>query len=323
MRHLKDVIERNYMTLDVEMDVKMAMKKVVTDTTDDTLIDMFYVVDKKHKLLGIVDLKVLIIARSQEKISDIMRDHYHFVYDTDPISKAIDTVQNYDRDYIPVVNKAHILLGIFTAENALDLLADETLEDFHKMASLSEYDVHSKPLLRSKKRLPWLMILLGLSLISASVLSAFETTIQRIILLVLFQPMILGAAGNISTQSLAKTILFINEAPDASMKPHLKNELLIGFINSLFISIVGFIFSYLFLLVFEEGLLRDTLSISLTVGLTLLLALIVGALTGAFVPLLLRKLHVDPSVASGPFMTTLNDVISLVIYFTLATILLI
>jgi magnesium transporter len=322
MKLLKDVLDKNYLTLEANMDVKEAMKRVVNVSNDDTLIDELYVLDTKKKLIGVLTLKELIIARTPMTIDKIMNSKFHFVYDSDSIAKAIDTVQNYDQDMIPVVSKSHQMVGVLTASEALDLLADETLEDFHKMASLSEYDVHSKPFTRSKKRLPWLIILLVLSLITATILSIFETTIQTVILLVLFQPMILDAAGNISTQSLAKTILHINEDPNHDVTSFLKKELLIGCINSFFVSMIGFSFSLGFLFIFQpnEG---QHLMVSIIVGLTLLLALLVGSLTGAFVPLLLRKLHVDPSVASGPFMTTLNDVISLVIYFTLATILLI
>lgn len=322
MRHLKDVLSKNYLTLNQAMTVKEAMKKIVSESVDETLIDVLYVIDAKKKLIGVIDLKELIIARATETLESVMEKKYPFVYEHEPISKAIDTVQNYDKDMIPIINKQHQLLGVLTASEALDLLADETLEDYHKMASLTEYDVHSKPLVRSKKRLPWLLILLAMSLITATVLSIFEETIQTIILLVLFQPMILDAAGNISTQSLAKTIIVINEKPDANLSTYLRKEILIGFINSVFVAFIGFTFSLVFLLIFQSNA-QDLYKISLTVGITLWLALMIGALTGAFIPLWLRKLKIDPSVASGPFMTTLNDVISLVIYFTLATIILI
>ncbi|MCU0105294.1 magnesium transporter [Acholeplasma vituli] len=316
---LKDVINTHFLTLTPEMDVKDAMKVVVKQSDEDSLIDILYVIDQ-GQLVGVVDLKALIIARSPLRIDQLMLKNYHFVYEDDPISKAIDTVQNYDRHMIPILSKKKALLGVITAEMALDLLADETLEDFHKMAFLNEYDVHSKPWMRSKKRLPWLLLLLGFSLITASVLSFFEATLEAIIVLILFQPMILDSAGNISTQSLAKAILVINEDPDANMKSFVMKELLIGLMNSLFLAVVGFIFSYLFLWVFKND--SADIKLSLTIAISLFAALLIGAFTGALVPILLRKLKIDPSVASGPFMTTINDVIALTIYFTLATIIL-
>jgi len=316
---LREVMNTHILTLLPTMDVKDAMKKVVKQSNDDTLIDILYVTDQ-DQLVGVVDLKDLIIARSPITVEAIMRKNYHFVFEDEPVSKAIDTVQKYDRNMIPILSKTKTLLGVITAEMALDLLAEETLEDYHKLASLNEYDVHSKPLIRSKKRLPWLLILLALSLITASVLSFFETTLQTIIILVLFQPMILDSAGNISTQSLAKAILVINDDPDADMKPFIIKELLIGLMNSTFLALVGFMFSYLFLWVFQNH--NVDIKVSFTVGLALFVALLVGAVTGAFVPMILRKMKIDPSVASGPFMTTLNDVISLTIYFSLATLIL-
>lgn len=317
--NLREVMNTHILTLSPTMDVKEAMKKVVKQSNDDTLIDILYVTDQ-DQLVGVVDLKELIIARSPITIEAIMRKNYHFVFEDEPVSKAIDTVQKYDRIMIPILSKTKTLLGVITAEMALDLLAEETLEDYHKLASLNEYDVHSKPLSRSKKRLPWLLILLALSLITASVLSFFETTLQTVIILVLFQPMILDSAGNISTQSLAKAILVINEDPDADMKPFIIKELLIGLMNSTFLALVGFTFSFIFLWVFQNN--NVDIKVSFTVGLALFVALLVGAVTGAFVPMILRKMKIDPSVASGPFMTTLNDVISLTIYFSLATLIL-
>ncbi|MDG0889295.1 magnesium transporter [Paracholeplasma manati] len=316
---LREVMNTHILTLQPTMDVKDAMKKVVKQSNDDTLIDILYVTDQ-DQLVGVVDLKELIIARSPITIEAIMRKNYHFVFEDEPVSKAIDTVQKYDRIMIPILSKTKTLLGVITAEMALDLLAEETLEDYHKLASLNEYDVHSKPLIRSKKRLPWLLLLLGLSLITASVLSFFEATLQTVIILVLFQPMILDSAGNISTQSLAKAILVINDDPDADMKPFIIKELLIGLMNSTFLALVGFTFSFIFLWVFQSQ--NSNIMVSFTVGLALFVALLVGAVTGAFVPMILRKLKIDPSVASGPFMTTLNDVIALTIYFSLATLIL-
>lgn len=316
---LREVMNTHILTLSPTMDVKDAMKRVVKQSNDDTLIDILYVVEN-NILLGAVDLKDLIIARSPILVENIMRKNYHFVYEDEPIFKAIDTVQKYDRHMIPILTKNKELLGVLTAEMALDLLADETLEDYHKLASLNEYDVHSKPLVRSKKRLPWLLLLLALSLITASVLSFFEATLQTVIILVLFQPMILDSAGNISTQSLAKGILVINENPDADMKSFLIKELGIGMMNSGFLALVGFTFSFIFLWVFQNQ--NADVMISFTVGISLFVALLIGAVTGAFIPMILRKMKIDPSVASGPFMTTLNDVLSLTIYFTLATLIL-
>jgi magnesium transporter len=316
---LREVMNTHILTLHPTMDVKDAMKRVVKQSNDDTLIDILYVTDQ-DQLVGVVDLKDLIIARSPITVEAIMRKNYHFVFEDEPVSKAIDTVQKYDRNMIPILSKTKALLGVITAEMALDLLAEETLEDYHKLASLNEYDVHSKPLIRSKKRLPWLLLLLGLSLITASVLSFFEATLQTVIILVLFQPMILDSAGNISTQSLAKAILVINDDPDADMKPFIIKELLIGLMNSTFLALVGFTFSFIFLWVFQSQ--NPNIMVSFTVGLALFVALLVGAVTGAFVPMILRKLKIDPSVASGPFMTTLNDVIALTIYFSLATLIL-
>lgn len=322
IKSLKELKRTNYLTLSKDIDVKDAMRIVINNVTNETMIDDLYVVDNKNKLIGVVSLKALIIARSPATIESLMKSKYPQLFEESSVVEAIDMVQKYDTNALPIVSKSNTLKGIITAEDALDLLKEESLEDYRKMASLNEYDVNASALMRTKKRLPWLVILLGLSLITASVLSFFEATIEQIVLLILFQPMILDAAGNISTQSLAKTILLLNHEPDANMNKHVKNELVIGLINSLFSSMIGFAIAYFFLVVFAKNEPRN-IEISLVIGLTLFIALLIGAATGAFVPIILKKLKIDPSVASGPFMTTLNDVFSLIVYFTLATVFLI
>lgn len=322
IKSLVDIKSNQYFTITKDQDVKEVMKSLVQTVTDETMIDDIYVVDHKNKLLGVVPLKELIIARSPYKIEDLMNKKYPFLVEDTDIIESIDMIQKYDINQLPIVSKNHTMMGIITAEDALDLLKEESLEDYRKMSSLNDYNKDAKAKERSKKRLPWLIILLGLSLITASILSYFEHTIEAVVLLIFFQPMILDSAGNISTQSLAKTILLINHEPDAKLGHHIKNELLIGAVNSLFSAIIGFIIVYLFLVFFVNNEPRN-IEISLVIALTLFISLLIGAATGAFIPVILQKLGIDPSVASGPFMTTLNDVFSLVIYFTLATMFLI
>lgn len=321
IKSLKELKRTNYITLNKDMDVKDAMRTVIKNSNDETVIDDLFVVDSKMKLIGVVSLKNLIIARSPVSIEHLMKKNFPHLFEDSKIFEAIDMVQKYDVNSLPIVSKTGILKGMITAEDALDLLKEESLEDYRKMASLNDYDVNARAIVRTKKRLPWLIVLMILSLFTASVLSAFEHTIEQIVLLVLFQPMILDAAGNISTQSLAKTILLLNHEPDAKMKGHIFNELAIGFINSILSAIVGFGIAFIFLTLFVKNDPR-ALEISGVIGFTLFISLMIGAASGAFVPLVLKKLRFDPSVASGPFTTTLNDVLSLIVYFTTATLLL-
>ena len=155
-----------------------------------------------------------------------------------------------------------------------------------------------------------------MSLLTSSVIGSFEETIKSVVVLVYFQTMLLDMAGNVSTQSLASTVIKIAKEPKAPLRKHVK-ELLIGFLNSIFCGVFGFLRLYLLVILREPSLL-----ISGIVAVSLFAGLIIGTLSGALTPILFKKLKVDPSVASGPFMTTINDVFSLIIYLSLATALL-
>ena len=160
-----------------------------------------------------------------------------------------------------------------------------------------------------------------LSIFTSTTVSLFEKTISAVVVLAYFQTMILAMAGNISTQSLASTVIKTTKEPKAKLAPHLFKEIVIGLINSLTCALVGFIATYAFLYILKYDNTK-ILSVSFVVSLSLFISLIVGTLTGTFIPAILKKYYVNPSVASGPFMTTINDMLSLFVYLGLATLML-
>lgn len=318
---LQQFFQKNFITLTDDLDVKQAMNVIVSQSTDETLIDYLYIIDKKDKLLGVLPLKTLIIARAPRKIKNLMHTKFHFLKEDAPLYSAIDTIQHYDLEMIPIIDKQGILKGIFTAEDALDLLKEETLEQYRNLALITEQSIDTKAYQKAKSRLPWLVVLLFLSILTSTVLSSFSATISSVVVLAYFQTMILDMAGNVSTQSLASTVIKITKEPKAKLTNHVFKEIIIGMINSVMCALFGFL-AALILLTFINDTGSNNLYVSMVVAISLLLSLIIGTFSGATIPLLFKRLNVDPSVASGPFMTTINDIFSLLIYLGLATLLL-
>ena len=308
-------LSNNYITIKPDMDIKEAMHVLVLNSKDETMIEKLYVVDKKNKLLGVVDLKTLIIARSPNKIIDIMRKQYRFLTEDASIDEAIEIVQQYDLEMVPIVDLNGHLKGVFTAEDALDLLKESSLETYRNLASTSNTKPNPKALDKLKSRLPWLLILLFLALFTSSILSANENIISSVLVLTYFQTMILDTSGNISTQALASTVINLSMDSKLNLKKQLLKEISIGLINTMITAMFGFIVAYVTLSILKQP---KPLEVSMVVGITLLVSLFIGTLTGSIIPLIFKKLNVDPSVASGPFMTTINDVFSLLIYLSLA-----
>lgn len=319
---LQQFYQNNFITLSDDLDVKQAMSIIVSQSTDETLIDYLYIIDKKDKLLGVLPLKTLIIARAPRKIKNLMQTKFHSLKEDAPLYAAIDTIQHYDLEMIPIIDKQGTLKGIFTAEDALDLLKEETLEQYRNLALITEQSIDTKAYKKAKSRLPWLVVLLFLSIFTSTVLSSFSATISSVVVLAYFQTMILDMAGNVSTQSLASTVIKITKEPNAKLSNHVFKEIIIGLINSFMCALFGFVAAFV-LLTFINDTGINNLQVSMVVSVSLLLGLIIGTFSGATIPIVFKRLNVDPSVASGPFMTTINDIFSLLIYLGLATLLLI
>lgn len=316
------IMSTDFISINESMTIKEATSKLVTTSKDQDYIDSIYVLDDEKKLIGVVDLKDLIIARSNQNLSKIMMDDYHFVYENDTIETAIQTVKDYDRNAIPVLDEDHHMLGIVTADDIFDEMIEDIEFDYQRMALLDNHESTSTALTRSKQRLPWLLLAVVLNLIIASFLSVFEATIIEVIALVLFQPLILGMAGNIGTQALAVTILtFHREDYDHKKMPktHVLREVLIGTLNSAFLGMAAYAMVYIFLSLIPTGA-QSALSMAFVVGMSTFLSMLISASMGVLVPIFLNRVNVDPATASGPIMTTINDLVALVIYFGIATI---
>lgn len=315
------VMSTEYLTVTKDLTIKEATNLVIMSSKDSDYIDIIFVVNKENVLVGVVDIKDLISARATNTLESIMDEEYQFVYEDDSIEKAIQTVVDYDRNAIPVLDKEDHIIGVITGDDIFDEIIEDLDYDYQKMALLSDYESSSSAFKRSRQRLPWLMIAVVLNLLIASFLSIFEATIAEVTALVLFQPLILGMAGNIGTQSLAVTIIKLHFEPLENGNEHNKHiakEIWVGLVNSVILATLSFIFVFTFLSIIQTGSQAPE-AIAIVVFIAVFSSMFISAAMGVVVPIILTKVGSDPSVASGPIMTTINDLVALVIYFGVAT----
>ncbi len=324
-------MNNDYLKLKKDMDVKEAMRELISQAEDKEVIDTLFVVDDDNRLLGLVDLKDLIVARHPKTIKDIMYTNYYSAHVDDLMQDVVSEIKRYDAPLTPVINDDGKLEGVVTLDDVMDAIEEESHDDYAKLAGINTEDqVYDTPFKKARGRFPWLALMLALNLIVTTVLSGFEDTIAAVTALVLFQPLILGMAGNIGTQSLAVTILKLSEESSTKFKntlTHISREVSIGLINGFLLGLLGFLMATLFLTIAPMGVVREgtiqASQIGMVVGLAIFSALTVSTFLGSMIPMVLSKLRVDPAIASGPFITTLNDISALIVYFTLASVLII
>lgn len=320
--HMSD----NYIVIKKSLTIKEAMSCLVKEAGEHDNIYTIYVVDDENKFYGIINLKDLIIARKEDDLLSLCKTSYPTFYDDEIMSDCIKRMKDYGEISIPIISRENHLLGVITPDILLEANEEELIDDYAKLGGLSENeDFNESAFVSVKKRIPWLVILMFLGLLVSSIVGTFEAVITALPAVVFFQSMILDMAGNVGTQSLAVTIRNISEG--MSEKDKIKSvfkEIKIGFINGIIIGTFSFVFIMLFLIIKHQEVvtgvgynLKDVVKVSLIIGTSLLLSMTVSSLIGAMFPIILDKIHIDPAVASGPFITTFNDIIAVVSYYGL------
>jgi len=319
------IMNNNYIKIDENLNVKKAIKAVVEAAPDVEYIHNIYVVDDYGHLVGALSLKELINKgnRKSTAIKDIMNENLIYLYPTTEIEDAIEMMKNYDFQLLPVISSDKILIGIISFDDTLEALSEESSQDYASLAGLTDVEISDKETVWSslKKRLPWLVFLLFVNLITSSIIASYETELQALTTLAIFMPLILSMAGNSSTQGLGVVIrLFAKNQLNQSQSiyKHLIREFLTGFINGLFVGLGLFLMVVLFNYV-RGVAFSESMEFALVIALSVQVALTVATLVGSVIPLVINVLKIDPAAASGPFITTVNDILSLIIYFGLAT----
>ena len=311
----------NYIAIRRGIDIRQAMRELVSQAGENDNIGTVYVLDESDKYYGAIDLKDLIVARENDTLESIINTMYPFVTDHEKIEDCIDELVDYAEDSIPVLSETKELLGVITAQDVVEAVDDEMGEDYAKLAGLTdEEDLRETTKESMKKRLPWLIILLFLGMGVSSVVGAFEVVVAVLPIVMCFQSLILDMAGNVGTQSLAVTIrVLMDENLTGKQKLHLVwKEMKVGFVNGLLLGALAFVFIGIYIACFKHNAWLHAFLISGCVGVSLMVAMVISSLVGTLIPIFFHKIKIDPAVASGPLITTVNDLVAVVTYYGLA-----
>lgn len=316
----------NCIVIRENLNIKEAMNELVSQAEENDNISTIFVVDENETFYGAIDLKDLIVARKTEDLQNLIATSFPYVYANEQIDDCIEKLKDYSEDSIPVLDNSNKLLGVITSKNIIEVVDDEMSEDYARLAGLTaEEDLREPLLLSMKKRLPWLLILLALGLLVSGVVGAFERVVEQLTLIMAFQSLILDMAGNVGTQSLAVTIrVLMDENLSAKQKFGLVGkEMRVGFFNGLILGVLSFLLVGLYIFLLKNRELAFSYAVSGCIGASLMLAMLISSAVGTLIPLFFKSIKVDPAVASGPLITTINDLVAVVAYYGMSWILLI
>ena len=316
----------NYIYIRKDMTIRQAMSELVKQAGENDNISTLYVVDENERFYGAIDLKDLIVARADDSLEKLIARSYPYVTDHEKIGDCIDRIVDYAERSLPVLNESGKLLGIITSADVVELVDDQMGDDYAKLGGLtSEEDLNEGVFQSVKKRLPWLVALLFLGMLVSSVVGAFESVVAVLPIVICFQSMVLDMAGNVGTQSLAVTIrVLVDENLTTSKKLHLLfKEMRVGLVNGALLAVMALGFLGVYIHFFKAYAWGQAFLLSGCVGISLIVAMVISSLVGTVIPMLFHKIHIDPAVASGPLITTINDLVAVVVYYGLAMIVLI
>jgi magnesium transporter len=292
------------------------LRRIRGQAKDVTRVHSIYVVNKQEKLIGRLSLKDLIVAKSEQKIADISKDTVDWVHVHDDVEDVAKVMLKYDLEAIPVVDDNQTLLGRITIDDIVDVIREEADKDYQLAAGISR-DVEADDSIwkLTVARLPWLLIGMFGGLGAASIIEHFNEGMGSFIVLLSFVPLIQATAGNVGVQSSAIVVQGLaNDSVDGNILKRLFKEFILGLVNGFALALVGLIITH-----FAFG---TPYIVSITIAIALVAVIIMAALIGTFIPIFLDKRGIDPAVATGPFITTSNDVFGILTYFLIAKLIL-
>ena len=287
------------------------MRRIRGQAKEVTRVHSIYVVDKEDKLVGRLSLKDLIIAKSDQKIADISKPKVDAVNVNEDDEEVAKIMAKYDLEAIPVVDDNNVLLGRITIDDIVDVLKEEAEKDYQMAAGLTQ-DVDSDDSIfhLTKARIPWLFLGLIGGVGAFLIMEGFQDLFSEDAILFFFTPLIAAMAGNVGVQSSAIIVQGLaNDDVKGSINNRLIKEMLLAALNGLILALFLFLFIWLY-----NGEVQKSLAISVS----LIVVIIVAGLIGTFIPLFLDKRGIDPAIATGPFITTSNDIFGILIYFWIA-----
>ncbi|WP_423410687.1 magnesium transporter [Heyndrickxia sp. MSNUG] len=307
------IMTTEFIAISANQTVRSAMYILKNEAPQAETIYYLFVIDDEKRLAGVISLRDLIVADDDTMISEIMNERVVSVSVGEDQEEVARMMRDYNFLALPVVDFQNHLLGIITVDDIIDVMEEEASDDYSKLAGIADLDTMDRnPFSAAKKRLPWLIILLFLGMFTASLIGRFEETLNKVSILAVFIPLIAGMAGNTGTQALAVAVRGIATGDlEKESKWHIiVREAGTGLITG---AICGVLVT--FVVYFWHG----EFYLGALVGISIFITLIIATLAGSLVPLLMHRLKIDPAVASGPFITTINDIISILIYFGIAT----
>ena len=288
------------------------LRKIRLQAENVKRVHSIYVVDKANKLIGRLSLKDLLISKNETKISDIYIPKVDYVHLNDDDEDVARLMTKYDLEAIPVVDDQKTLLGRITIDDIVDVIIEEAEKDYQLAAGITQ-DVDSEDsiLALTKARLPWLFLGLIGGVGAAIIMGNFDSIINDFPIILLFTPLIAAMAGNVGVQSSA---IIVQGLANDDIKGSINNRL----IKEMFLATLNGVVLAIFLCGFIYKFWDQDIQTSLAVSVSLVAVIIVAGIVGTFIPLFLHKRGIDPAIATGPFITTSNDIFGILIYFIIA-----
>ena len=314
------LMSTNFVSIPRGCTVKSAMRELIGQAAERDNIYTIFVTEEGGKFYGALELKDLIVARSDADLEPLIATAFPWVGDRESISENWERLRGYSEELIPVLSAEKKILGVITSSNLMELMDEELGDDYAKLAALgSEEEPHETVWQSMRKRVPWLLILLVMGLFVSAVVGLFEGVVEELPVIVAFQSLILGMAGNVGTQSLAVTVRRLGSEDGKRRQWRFAlREMGIACLGGLTLGGISFLTVGGYLLLVGSHPFDFLLSTAGCVGIAMCFAMTVSGLTGAAIPLCLYRLRVDPAVASGPLITTVNDLVAVVSYYGLA-----
>ncbi len=304
-----------FVDLKKEMLVGEALERVRKTAPDKETIYTCYVMDAQRHLEGTISLKDLVLSQDNKKVGEIMHKEPIFVNTHDDQEYIADIFKRYDLLAMPVTDNEQRLVGIITIDDIIDVMEEENTEDFYKMAAVQPTDdayIETGVFKLARKRIVWLLVLMVSATFTGYIIRSFEETLEAVVALAAFIPMLMDTGGNAGAQSSTLVIrsIVLGEVDFKDMLKVIWKEMRISFIVGVTLAVVNFLRIYLL-----EGY---SMQIALTVATTLIVTVITAKMLGGLLPMIAKKLKLDPAIMASPLITTIVDAVALMVYFYFA-----
>ncbi|HKJ45137.1 MAG TPA: magnesium transporter [Balneolales bacterium] len=312
------LVTPDYVAVKSDWNVERAIRHIRRRGRDAETINVVYIVDARWKLLDDIPIRRFILADPEERVENLMDGHYISIPATDDQEQSYNLMKRYDLNILPVVDSTNTLIGIVTIDDIIDVMEEEVTEDFQKSSAISPFEtsyISTSPFLLYRKRVGWLLILLLADFLSSSVIAHFQGELQAVIALTFFIPVLIDSGGNTSSQSSTLIIraIAIGELSLGKWFKVIQKELVTGLLLGITLGAALYARSFFW---------KGGPEIGMVVGISMICIILWANILGSLLPIVLTKLKLDPAVISSPLLTTVVDSTGLIIYFSVANVLL-